>query len=345
MSESVGHRAIHWAYAFGGPPVSGRLRSVPEDFQVDEELGFAPEGAGEHVFLHVRKRNTNTDWLARQIARIAGVRARDVSYAGLKDRNAVTTQWFSVHLPGRDQPDLTELESDDVQVIEAKRHSRKLRRGTLQGNRFTLVIRDLSGDRGALEERLSSVIERGVPNYFGEQRFGRDFGNLERARELFEGARVRDRHKRSLYLSAARSFLFNEVLSRRVEQGSWDSLLPGECVILAGSRSFFLADEADTALAERLASWDIHPSGPLWGRGDLPSRAAAAEWELSVVGRHPLFANGLESAGLEQERRALRLAVANLQWQWSSGALEIRFTLPAGAFATSVIRELVSAAG
>lgn len=342
MTGQYAQRAGQWAFGFGRPVAIGRLRSVPEDFRVDEELGFVPEGCGEHVLLHIRKRNTNTDWLARQLARIAGVRARDVSYAGLKDRNAVTTQWFSIHLPGREEADWGEIESENVWIITAVRHSRKLRRGALEGNRFALAVRDLRG-AGELAERLAAVAARGVPNYFGEQRFGRDFGNLTRAEALFEGGRERDRHKRSLYLSAARSFLFNEVLSRRVEQGSWDTLLPGECAMLAGSRSFFVADEPDAALAERLASGDIHPSGPLWGRGHLPSRDAAAELERSVVAQYPLFSEGLERAGLEQERRPLRLPVSGLDWRLEASTLELQFTLPAGAFATSVLRELVVA--
>lgn len=334
-------RAQQWQFAFGRPVATGRLRSVPEDFRVDEELGFEPDGSGEHLLLQVRKRNTNTEWLARQIARIAGVRPRDVSYAGLKDRHAVTSQWFSIHLPGREDPDWSELGSDDVHLLRAARHGRKLRRGALELNRFTITVRELKGDSEELGERLAAIAARGVPNYFGAQRFGRGYANLDRARALFEGARERDRHKRGLYLSAARSFLFNEVLSRRVEEGCWDALLPGECAMLAGSRSFFVASAPDADLAARLASGDIHPSGPLWGRGELPSRDAAAELERSVVGEYPLFTEGLERAGLEQERRPLRLVPAGFEWTLEENTLELRFTLPAGAFATSVLRELV----
>lgn len=334
-------RAQQWQFAFGRPAATGRLRSRPEDFRVDEELGFEPDGSGEHVLLQIRKRNTNTEWLARQIARTAGVRPRDVSYAGLKDRNAVTSQWFSIHLPGREAPDWGAIESDDVHFLSAARHGRKLRRGALELNRFTIIVRELKGDSGELGERLAAVAARGVPNYFGEQRFGRGFGNLERAQALFEGARERDRHKRGLYLSAARSFLFNEVLSRRVGEGCWDAILPGECVMLAGSRSFFVAGAPDAEILARLAAGDIHPSGSLWGRGDLPSREAAAELERSVLGAYPLMTDGLERAGLEQERRPLRLAPAGLDWTLAENSVELRFTLPAGAFATSVLRELV----
>jgi tRNA pseudouridine13 synthase len=345
MTDTYAQRADQWAYGFGRPAATGRLRSTPEDFRVEELPGFTADGQGEHVLIQLRKRNTNTEWLARQLARLAGVRARDVSYAGLKDKNAVTTQWFSVHLPGRAEPDWGEIESEGVKLLAAVRHSRKLRRGALEGNRFTLIVRELKADADELSGRLAAVAARGVPNYFGEQRFGRDFGNLARASALFEGARERDRHKRGLYLSAARSFLFNEVLSRRVEEGNWDTLLPGECAMLAGSRSFFTVDEPDEQLRARLASGDIHPSGPLWGRGELPSGGAAAEIERSVLGEYPLFAEGLERAGLEQERRPLRLPLAGFDWHLQADCLELQFTLPAGAFATSVLRELVGSEG
>ena len=334
-----------WAYAAGPPPVAGLLRHRPEDFVVDEVLGFEPDGEGEHVLVRLQKRGANTDWAARQLARLAGVRPAAVGYAGLKDRHAVTSQWFSVQLAGRGEPDWSALAGEGLEVLAAARHRRKLRRGALAGNRFELVLRQLSGETGELEGRLQTVVERGVPNYFGAQRFGRGGGNLERAEALFAGRlHERNRTRRGLYLSAARSFLFNQVLSRRVAEGSWDRALTGEVLVLAGSRSFFLAETPDAETERRLAEGDIDPSGPLWGRGELPSRGAARELEEAVVEPFPLFREGLEAAGMDQERRPLRLRPEGLEGGLEDGgrSLRLRFTLPAGAYATTVLRELVA---
>ena len=331
------------AYAFGEPPVSGVLRSAPEDFFVDEVLGFEPDGEGEHVLLQIEKRNTNTQWLADQLARFAGIPKRDVSYAGMKDRNALTRQWFSLRLAGAMEPEWHNLNSENVQVLQQARHRRKLRRGSLQGNRFKLVVRELQGDLAALPGRLQRVAEHGVPNYFGAQRFGHAGANLQQAEAMFQGKRIKDRHKRSLYLSAARSLLFNELLSQRVARGDWNQAIAGDVMILAGSNSYFVPVAHDETIAQRLAAMDIHPSGCLWGKGTSPAEAEAALLEQQLAAAHPLMCRGLEQAGLKQERRALRLPVAELQWQLDTDAqcLELQFFLPAGAYATSVLRELV----
>ena len=331
------------AYAHGTPTVKGVLRTRPEDFFVDEVLGFEPDGEGEHVLLQIEKRNTNTQWLADQLARFAAVPKRDVSYAGMKDRKAVTRQWFSLGMAGACEPIWDNLNIENVRVLRHARHRRKLRRGSLQGNRFILVIRDLQGDLSGLESRLQCIAEQGVPNYFGEQRFGHNGANLQQAQTMFLGKRIRDRHKRSLYLSAARSYLFNELLSQRVTRGDWNQAIAGDVMLLAGSHSYFVPEANDAAIRQRLVSFDIHPSGCLWGKGASPARAEAAELEQQLAAAHPLFCRGLEQAGLKQERRALRLPVVNLQWQLDTAkqSLELRFFLPAGAYATSVLRELV----
>ena len=332
------------AYVTTAPEISGTIRTTAEDFQVDEDLGFEPDGAGEHVFLQIRKRNANTDWVARQIARVAGVRAGEVSYAGMKDRNAVTTQWFSVQLPGRDMPDWTPLLSDNLQVLNALRNSRKLRRGALRGNRFALVVRELSAASSELEQRLQRIVVQGVPNYFGMQRFGQDAGNLDKAVAMFKGAlKVRDRHVRGLYLSAARSQLFNQVLSQRVAAGTWNQALPGEALMLEGTHSVFVADTIDATIVQRLTAFDIHPTGPLWGSGISLARDQALAFEQAALAGDEIIRSGLEQAGLSQERRALRLPVAELQWQFPSNeSVQLSFRLPAGAYATSVLRELVT---
>lgn len=335
------------APAHGAPVLQGRYRVVAEDFGVEELSTIEPDGTGEHLLLTVTKRGMNTAHLARRIAQWAGVHERDVGYAGLKDRHAVTTQRFSVQLPGRPDPDTAALELDgdgeSVRVLDARRHSRKLARGALDGNRFTLVLREVRGERAPIEARLQSLADQGVPNYFGVQRFGHGGGNLGKALAMFAGRRV-GREQRSLLLSAARSQLFNQVLAARVRDGSWAAGLPeGEVWMLDGSRSVFGPQALDPELAERLQRFDIHPTGPLWGRGTLRTTGTTRARELEALADQQSIRlrEGLEAAGLNQERRALRLRPADLAWRWSSGdTLELSFVLPPGTYATSVLAEL-----
>jgi tRNA pseudouridine13 synthase len=339
MSESeLSQTELPWAY--GMPSLRGRLRSVPEDFRVEEVLGYDADGHGEHVLLWVEKREANTDWVARELARFAGVAPVAVGYAGLKDRHAVTRQTFSVQLAGKPDLDWSVFPHAEVKVLAATRHSRKLKRGALRGNRFVLVLREVQGDRAAAEQVLRQIAARGVPNYYGEQRFGREGGNVAQARAMFAGRRV-ERDKRSLLLSAARSHIFNDVLAARVERQAWDTPLDGEIWSLSGSRSWFGPEPFTDILAERLARADIHPSGPLWGQGEPPTQGDAGALERSIAAASMDLAEGLASARMDQERRPLRLLPKDLKWRWlADDALELAFELPAGAYATVVVREL-----
>lgn len=328
--------------AFGAPLLSAKIRTVPEDFQVDELPAFEPSGEGEHLLLTVRKRGANTVHVAKQIARWAGLPEMGVSYAGMKDRHAVTTQRFSVHLPKRVAPDPALLNDAEIEVLDSTWHNRKLQRGALAGNRFKLVLRGVQGDASLIDARLVQIATRGLPNWFGEQRFGRDGGNVPAALAMFQGRRMR-KDQRSLLLSAARSALFNQVLAARVEQGTWDTALDGEVWMLDGSRSVFGPEAWSDALAERLARFDIHPSGPLWGEGELRSSGDAAALELEAISDEQSLQlrAGLEDARLKQERRALRLRPALMQHQWlQPDMLELSFALPPGCYATAVLHEL-----
>ncbi|HUA80431.1 MAG TPA: tRNA pseudouridine(13) synthase TruD [Dyella sp.] len=328
--------------AYGTPPLTAVLRRAPEDFRVEEMLGYEPDGEGEHALLWVEKRDANTDWVARELARFANTSPMNVGYAGLKDRHAVTRQAFTVQLPGKADPDWTMFPHDGVKVLSSARHKRKLKRGALRGNRFVLVLHDVQGDRAQTENVLHAIGQRGVPNYFGEQRFGREGGNVAQARAMFAGRRV-DRDKRSILLSAARSQIFNSVLAARVERDAWDKPLEGDIWSLAGSRSWFGPEPFDDVLAARLAQGDIHPSGPLWGQGDPPTAAAAAELERDIAAIYADLVEGLAAARMEQERRPLRLLPKDLSWIWQSDeTLELSFELPAGAYATVVARELLA---
>jgi tRNA pseudouridine13 synthase len=229
------------AFAHGGPVLDGTMRARPEDFVVEEELGYSASGAGEHVMLAVRKRGRNTQEVARALARFAGVPQVAVGYAGLKDRNALTTQYFTVQLPGRHSPDWSALQDDSLQILASQRHHRKIRRGGLRGNRFRIRVSGVSGDRDLAEQRLQTMRAAGVPNYFGSQRFGRAGSNLDQVSALFAGeGRRASREQRGLLLSAARAFLFNRVVAARVTDTAWGRALEGDVMSLAGSQRQFL---------------------------------------------------------------------------------------------------------
>ncbi|MFK5913985.1 MAG: tRNA pseudouridine(13) synthase TruD [Woeseiaceae bacterium] len=331
------------AYAYSKPMLTGVIRTHPKDFKVDEKFSFDFSGEGEHALIHIKKIDTNTDWLARQIAEVAGLKKGDISYAGLKDRHAVTTQWFSVWLPGKPDPDWSLLNSENIEVLSSCRHNRKLRRGSLRGNQFTLIVRNIEGDASDLDERLNLIQQQGVPNYFGEQRFGIEGRNLEKAEIMFAGKREKDRFKRSMYLSAARSAMFNDVLSQRISMNKWATGIPGDVMLLDNSHSYFLASEIDDEINRRLNEHDIHPSGPLWGRGELLSKQDVAKLENELPSKFEVFDIGLKNARLDQDRRSLRLTVNDLHWNYDADnkLFELSFFLPAGGYATSVLREII----
>ena len=270
------------ARAHGAPPVTGVLRREPADFRVDEDLGFEPEGSGPHHWLLVRKTGCTTPFAARVLAARYAVAVRDVGFSGLKDRHAETTQWFTVPAgaDARDPPADPGEVAAGVRIVRAVRGRRKLRRGVHTGNRFAIAVREVEGDRGAFADRAARVAREGVPSYFGAQRFGRDGGNVAAAAGMLRGeGKPPDRLVRGLYLSAARSLLFNRVLHRRVEAGTWNTYLPGDAIVVAGQRRA-LAPGASPREGGLPAEWvdalRAHPTGPLWGRGARDGAAAEA---------------------------------------------------------------------
>ncbi|MBT1062235.1 tRNA pseudouridine(13) synthase TruD [Bowmanella sp. Y26] len=328
----------HWHYCYGKPLGTGLLKQHPEDFIVREQLGYSPCGEGEHIYLWVRKTGLNTANVAEQLARFAGVHPRNVSFSGRKDKHAVTEQWIGVHLPGKQDPDWQSFAMPGVEILKAIRHNRKLRTGTHKFNDFILTIRELS-QPDEVTDRLNALTA-GVPNYFGEQRFGNRNGNLFLGARLLDGETIRDRQKRSMAISALRSWLFNEFVSCRLAESGSKQALDGDVMLLQGSNSFFCAEQWSDELQQRLQEGDIHFSAPMWGQGELASRAQALLFESTVASHHQALCEGLAALGLSQERRALMQYPEQLQWQIEGQQLQLSFRLQAGGFATAVTREL-----
>ena len=357
------------------PPIKQALyKAKPEDFVVNERLEVDFTGEGEHLWLHIKKSGINTAYLAKLLSEWADIPLRDVGYSGLKDRQALTTQWFSLRLPKKQKPDsdfapVDIKEHETVKIIAEHWHNKKLNRGTHNANQFVITLRDIEfakdqtlGDKSSVEQHLQTISKTGVPNYFGPQRFGFGGNNIREALNLFarplkstSSAKKKNKRKsalreqNSMELSAARSLIFNQILAARVQDGSWNTGLNGEVFNLNGSGSIFASEHMDETLQARLASGDIHPTAVMWGAGNDKVAGDAAELENTVVQQDALLAalaTGLEQREVKAQRRALRLPVEDLSWRWADEqdgeqTLVLSFTLTTGSFATSVLASVV----
>ena len=349
------------------PIKSARYKATPTDFVVHEVMDIDFTEDGEHLWLHVQKVGMNTAFVAQLLSEWAEIPLRDVGYSGLKDRHALTTQWFSLRLPKKTAPSTpfapTDLnEGESVSILAEHWHNKKLSRGAHRANRFVITLRDIDADikgvdTAAVDSHLSHIAKVGVPNYFGVQRFGHHGNNVRDALHFLarpprptkankgKKRRPAPRERDTLLLSAARSVIFNHILAARVRDGSWNTGLDGEVFNLAGSGSIFTSAQMDETLAERVHILDIHPTAPLWGTHNDKVSGAAAELEQAVIQGTPLLtalASGLERHELKAQRRALRLPIEALNWQWLDDGLQLDFILPTGSFATSVLASIVN---
>lgn len=326
------------------PPLTfGLIRKIPEDFQVEEIMPVTPLGEGEHLWVQVHKRGLTTQTVAIELARWAGVQRRAVSFAGQKDKFAETTQWFSIQLPGKPDPG-SDFSLAGCRILDRQRHTQKLRRGALDANRFRIIVRECRGDRQTLEQRIKAIKKQGVPNYFGEQRFGRDGNNVESAKDYFARRyKPKGREQRSILLSASRSWIFNQVLAERVRQENWSVAISGDLLMLSGSHSIFPFDENDPEISTRLENGDLSPTGPLFGKGKLNVTDTTAILENKILESNPELVEGLLKAGLKAARRSLRLIPEDFVFEWQDEeTLVLSFTLPPGCYATTLLRELVT---
>lgn len=326
-------------HAYLTPMARATIRQKHTDFEVEETLSFEPSGEGEHLFLYIEKNNCNTDWVAKFLQQHFQLRSQDVGYAGKKDRYSLSRQWFSLHIPGKTEID-TQIENESFRVIKSIRHNKKLRKGSILHNHFKIRLTNIS--QPFSKNIFDQIKKSGFPNYFGYQRFGHHGNNLVKADKMLNGQiKIRSRNKRGIYLSAARSYLFNLILAERVRQKNWQQAVLGDCLILAGSKSYFLYDKTDAQIQRRLNSGDLHVSGWLAGSQLSETKQQAHEIEGDVLAEYASWIAGLDNARVNSARRVLSVIPKDLNFNQnddSSGI--IQFSLPAGCFATSLLREL-----
>ena len=349
------------SFVGGEPKLEAILKQEFSDFQVNEELGFELAGAGDHLWLNLRKTDLSTTDVARRLAERCGVQLKTIGYSGMKDRRGECTQWFSLPLSRQAEAKLGNVEDDFVEVLQTQRNTRKLKIGSHKANHFKILLRNCVGSRLDFEDRLNSIKSTGAPNYFGSQRFGRNMSNMAQVGVLMEEALKPEadtaalrgqmgRAKRGMLFSAARSYVFNQLLSKRIKNGTWNSYVAGDVLNLDGTSRFFTpqAPEVwDSVLQRRLEEFDIHISGPLAGKKDSKDRYAssgeAADMEEVVLKEFELLVAGLAHFDVLAARRSLRFLPADLRWNWvgcATADLLIEFKLPRGTYATSLLREI-----
>ncbi|MGB2078293.1 MAG: tRNA pseudouridine(13) synthase TruD [Vibrio sp.] len=333
-----------FAHQFGQPTATAFLKAQPEDFCVAEDLGFEFSGQGEHLMVQIEKRGENTSFVANELAKFCGVTSKAMGWAGLKDRHAVTTQWLSIHLPQGDAPDFAAFEAlhPSVRILQTQRHHQKLRSGDLIANDFTIRLTQVS-DMDAVLTRLDQVKTKQVPNYFGQQRFGRDGNNLSEARRWGrDNVRTRNQNKRSLYLSTARSWIFNQILSKRIEAGLLQTLVEGDIILHKDDARTQIVVDADNRdeLQFLLNEGQVLLTAALAGDNALPTQGQAQALEQACVDAEEDLMKLIRGNRMRHDRRPVLLEFSNLEWQQDGDSLSLTFRLPAGSFATMLLREI-----
>ncbi len=333
-----------FSYPYGKPVISGKLKTIADDFFVEEELGFEPTGEGEHLFLNIEKSGLTTQELIDRVAGDFGIRTRDIGYSGLKDKVAVTRQWLSLHMPGQ-MHNAINVNPPGYIILKQTWHDKKLRPGTHRFNRFDVLLREVNQPGEKTRRQMDSLQTFGMANYFGQQRFGSNSDNVRRALRVFANARKArklSRNKKSLYLSALRSELFNQILSKRIKADIWQEPVEGDVFMLAGSQSIF-QEKLDSEILNRYQKFDISSTASLYGKGADMLRLRALEIENQVYQDNPEICQCLLDQGVKRQMRALRIIVRDFSFQYDPGKKQLRLkaVLPRGCYFTSLLGHFV----
>lgn len=346
MMSDISNMHNNLPYAYQKPDCKALFKQLSSDFIVKEQLPFQPDGKGTHAFLWVEKESFNTMHVIELLAKFTGLAAKHIGYAGLKDKQAITTQWFSINLEGLTEPDWKDFSHPGVMIKEVTYHRKKLKVGSVAANEFTILLRNIQPlERDKIESQLEKISQFGVPNYFGPQRFGINNQNISKAADWFSGKiKLKQRSQKSIILSAARSLVFNQLLSLRIQKVGWHTLIAGEVMMLHGSHSIFVVpDKPDQEIKSRFDNRDIHPTLSLWGRGELMSESDLEKLENKITEQFPDWCKHLENKGLKKERRPMRVIPEKLLYHWlKKDQLQLQFSLPKGCYATSVLREIAA---
>ena len=327
-------------YPYGSPVINGVLKSTPADFQVNEELGFEPDGEGEHHFMLVEKTGLSTPELITRIAHDYSLHPRLVGYSGLKDKHARTSQWLSLHLPGKSLP-AAKSAGNGYRILRQARHHRKLRPGTHKYNAFQLCLREVEKLPDQTIAQINFITRQGFANYFGAQRFGRRQDNVKQALAQLTNRRLQ-RSRKSILLSSLRSYLFNQILARRIGLGHWEKPVAGDIFMLRGSHSIF-KDEINNDLLTRYQQLDIASSASLYGTGGNQISDEAQAIEEQVFSQHEDITDCLDLQGTKLQMRALRALVDEFSYDYDAEKrnLSLKLTLPAGSYVTSMLEHFI----
>ncbi|WP_367605767.1 tRNA pseudouridine(13) synthase TruD [Legionella sp. W05-934-2] len=332
---------LHFSHAWGGPTSPGFIKQSPEDFRVEELSNIEFSDSGEHLYLQVEKTNLTTEQCSQSLARIIKKPANVVSYAGLKDKFGITTQWFSIHCPGEDVSPLIPDQHDGWRILQRRRHHKKLKIGWLKGNRFQLIVRDVTRT-DMLDDQLKHIQQQGLPNYFGPQRFGNQGNNIYQAWQWFNGhKKVKNPFMKGMLLSAVRGYLFNQQLSLRVQQQNWQKAIPGDVLQLSGTHSVFVADKITPDIQLRIYEHDLSPCGQLVGKERIMSNQEAYQIMQDALNPYQAFVDALIEKNVSAAWRAFILKPVAFEWEWlAENQIKLNFELPAGAYATTILTEV-----
>jgi tRNA pseudouridine13 synthase len=325
------------------PGVGGRIKVELADFEVEEIPAYEPAGSGDHLFLWIEKTDLGAEYFIRQVARRLGIPNGEVGTAGLKDRRAVTRQWLSI--PAVCEPALAQLDGNGIRVLRVSRHTNKLKPGHLRGNRFNILVRDAAPTD--VESILVRIRADGLPNFYGLQRFGKDGETSTLGMSLLKGERnhIHSPFLRKLALSAAQSHLFNDYLARRMADGLLRTVLAGDVMAKWPAGGMFTAEDVPTEQA-RFNGRETVTAGPMFGRKTFPTHHAAAEREAAVLADAGLSKASFDGFGklVMGTRRHNVVYIDDLSAIWEANGLRLSFALPAGSYATVLLREVMKSA-
>jgi tRNA pseudouridine13 synthase len=335
----------------GHPGIGGRMKTLPEDFEVEEIPAYEPSGNGDFLYLWIEKRDMGAEYFQRQIAHRLDIPVSEIGTAGLKDRHAVTRQMVSV--PAAVESRLSQLEGDGIRLLSVNRHANKLKPGHLHGNRFRILIRETAtGAESRLQPILDRIRQFGLPNYYGLQRFGREGETVIMGLALLRGEsppltaqgqrpNFRSPFLRKLALSAAQSALFNHYLAQRLTDGLLRKVLPGDVMAKWPFGGMFVAEEVERE-QERFDNRETVHAGPMFGRKTFAANGEAAAREAAVLEQAGLSISSFHGFGklLQGTRRHNLIYVDDLSATWEPEGARLTFTLPAGSYATVLLREI-----